>query len=122
VYSRSGNYAAMLSNGSPNQVTYIQQYITVSPYQPYLVFYRRMDSSDACSTSRYMWDYYRVTINGLEVFYQSVCSPNSSTNWIRESIDLSGFALNTVMLTVEFHSDDSVSSWLYLDDFSFESY
>lgn len=122
VYAQQGAYSALLGDGTHNRSAYIQQQVVVPVDKTYLAFYKLMNSADACSPTMYMWDYLVVTVNGDVMFYESVCADNSNANWMRVSINLAGYAGQVVNLTVQFTSDESISSWLYFDNFDFKTY
>ena len=119
VYARSGAYSAVLGDGSHYRFAQITQQVVIPAASPYLVFYRRMTSSDICGANPYLLDYMAVTINNIEVFIEGVCANNSSSSWVRKSINLAGYGGQSVQLAFQFGSDSSLQSWLYVDDVQF---
>jgi hypothetical protein len=109
----SGDYAAWMG-GLNNEVSYVQQSVTVPANAPYLRFYRWMGSGDAPG-----YDFGRVKINGTTVLTFDL-SQNTS-GWVIHSVSLAAYAGQSVTLRFEATTDGSlISSWL-LDDVSFSS-
>jgi hypothetical protein len=120
VYSHSGIYSAMLGDGTHSRSAKISQQVNVQADNPNLVFYLLMNSSDVCDTDPHVYDYTAVTIDDAEVWVEAVCANNSSDSWIRQNVNLSAYAGQTVMLAFVFMSDSMIESRLFLDDVQLE--
>lgn len=115
VAPRSGTWAAWLG-GDYDDVSYIQQQVTVPAGAPYLAYWHWIASADACG-----WDFARVRINGANVHSYDLCSSTSTGGWVKKVVNLGAYANQSVMLQVRVETDSSLNSNLFLDDFAFQA-
>lgn len=113
---RSGSWYAWLA-GADSETSYIQQKVKVPTATPYLVFYYKISSVDACG-----FDYGYVTINGADVNFTSLCSATDTAGvWYKKSVNLSAYAGQTITLQLRAVTDSLfISSW-HIDDVSFQA-
>jgi hypothetical protein len=109
-----GVYSASLGNGNNYRVASISQGVTVPASRSSLIFWIYIDSADACG-----WDYLRFYINSQLFYTYDICSPTSTHQWSIRNLDFSGFAGQPITLKIEFTSDVTVESYVYVDDFEF---
>ena len=108
-----GEWGAWLG-GLDSETSSIKQEVTVPAAEPYLAFYYRINSADFCG-----FDYGRVYINAEIVKSYDLCEDNNMGGFSRNTINLSSYAGQTVMLEFRSTSDDSGVSNLFVDDVSF---
>lgn len=113
--SPSGQWAAWLG-GDHNEISYIQQQVTVPTDRPYLTYSHFLASEDYCG-----YDFAGTLINGTVVDVYDLCSPTNSTIWSRHSVDLSAYRGQTVALQIRVETDSSLFSSLYVDDVGFSA-
>lgn len=117
---RSGVYSAGLGNGEIFRNASISQTVTVPAGQRTLQYWQFVISDEYCGED-VLWDYVTVTVGGVKVAEYPVCESSPQSTWHMNQVNLSSFAGQTVALRVEFASDGSFPSTLYIDDFSFVS-
>lgn len=110
-----GEWLAQLGRQN-NSLTYVEQYITVDPDQPYLVYWHWIDSSDLCG-----YDFGGIGVNDEWYISYSLCTANNTLGWDRQVVDLSEFANETILLTFAVLTDGSIRSQLYVDSIRFTS-
>ncbi len=113
----SGNYAAWLG-GANSEIASIEQSVTIPQSNPYLVFWEIRASDEAnCG-----YDLASVWINGsTKVAAYDLCAATNKTNWVQNSINLTGYIGQRVAITFRLDTDSSyVSNW-YLDDINLQS-
>lgn len=113
VAPRSGSWAAWLG-GEFNDISYLQQNITISASTPYLSYYHWVASADICG-----YDFAYVLINAVVVDTYNLCSSANTGGWVKHSIDLTSYAEQSVTLQIRVETDSTGNSNLFLDDFSF---
>ncbi|MEA3467942.1 MAG: C10 family peptidase [Thermodesulfobacteriota bacterium] len=110
--AHSGSWSA----GLCDTISHIQQQVTVPSSCPYLVFYHWIDSFLECGNH-----YGFVRINGMNVKTIQLCSNNNTNGWVRQVVDLSDYANQSV--TLQFRSEmEFILNWSYwyIDDVSFK--
>jgi len=111
----SGSYAAWLG-GEYNDISYVQQQVTISAGAPYLVYWHWIASADACG-----YDFGGVLVNGVVVDVYNLCSPSSTGGWVKHSVNLSAYVGQSVALQIRAETDSSANSNLFVDDVSLQT-
>jgi hypothetical protein len=102
--------------GDYNEISYIEQQITVPVSSPYMSFWRWMVSSDTCGH-----DYGRVLINSTEVDVDELCQANNTNGWVQKVIDLSAYAGESVLIQIRAECNGTLNSNLFVDHVAFQS-
>jgi hypothetical protein len=114
----NGNWSSDLGNGGHNRIASISQEITVPTDRYYVRYYQRLNSNEVCG-QRY--DYVTIFINGSKFTDYTVCRNfNTGSSWQVQFINLTNYQGDTVVFRMEFRSDQAISSYVYVDDFSFQ--
>jgi hypothetical protein len=113
VTPRGGSWAAWLGGGV-NEVSHVQQPVTIPAGAPYLAYYHWIASEDSCS-----FDFVRVLVNGAEEDSYDLCITANTGGWVRHTVNLSAYAGQTVTLQIRAETDGSLNSNLFVDDVSF---
>jgi hypothetical protein len=117
--AHTGQYSAALGNGTNNRTASIAQQIFV-PYDRYTVqYYQLIDSDEICPPGPQRYDYVTIFVNGSFYNGYNICEGISSANWEKWFINLSPFKGSSVVLMLQFTSDGTLASAVYVDDFSF---
>lgn len=111
--THSGIWIAWLG-GDDNEVSYIEQTVTVPADRPLLTYYHAIASEDACGH-----DFGGVLINGDVVEVYDLCTDVNSSNWEYHAVNLSAFAGQTVALQIRAETNSSRNSNLLVDDVAF---
>jgi hypothetical protein len=114
ITPHGGSWAAWLG-GADDDISYIQQNVTVCASAPYVQYYKRMESAETSCT----WDYAGVLVNGSVIYVTGLCGSDGS--WKRQSVNLSSYIGQTVTLQFRVETDSSVNSNWFLDDISFSA-
>jgi len=104
-----GQWAAWLG-GVFDEVSYIEQQVTVPNNLHYLSYWHEIYSSDTCGN-----DFERVLVNSNEVFTYDLCDPNDTDGWVQVAIDLSAYANQSVMIQIRSECNGSLNSNLFID-------
>jgi hypothetical protein len=115
VTARSGSYAAWLG-GDFDEISYVQQQVTISAGAPYLVYWHWIDSVDICG-----WDYGGVMINGSPEDVYDLCTDTNTGSWVKHSVDLSAYAGQSVTVQIRAETDSSGETNLFVDDVSLQA-
>jgi uncharacterized repeat protein (TIGR01451 family) len=116
VTPHGGNWAVWLG-GDLDDISYIQQQVTIPSGQPYLAYYHWIASEDACG-----YDYGGVIINTSAVVdAYDLCSSGNTGGWVKHTVNLSAYAGQSVALQIRAETDSSLNSNLFIDDVSFQS-
>jgi hypothetical protein len=114
--ARSGQYLAWLG-GAHNDISTISQALTVPVSHPYLSLYLMASSQeDLCH-----YDRAAIYVNEYHVASIGLCKSQNFHSWLKNQIDLTDFAGQTITLKIKVETDDSLLSSLFVDDLSFES-
>jgi bacillolysin len=114
--ARSGMWAAWLG-GDYDEISYIQQQVSVPSGSPYLAYWHWIQSEDVCG-----YDYGGVVINGNTVVDSyTLCDMTNTGGWTKHVVDLSAYAGQSVGLQIRAECDSSYNSNLLIDDVSFQS-
>ena len=110
-----GRWVAWLG-GYLDEVSYIEQEVTVPADRPYLAYYQAIASDDDCGH-----DFGGVLIDDHVVDSYELCRPNNTANWARNVVDLRAYAGQTVRLQIRAETNGSRNSNLFIDDVSFSN-
>jgi hypothetical protein len=113
VTAHSGIWAAWLG-GAYNDISYIQQQVTVPTGAPYLAYYHWIASADYCG-----YDFGGVLINGSVVDVYGLCTSSSTGGWVRHTVYLGSYAGQSVTLQIRVETDSTYNSNLFVDDVTF---
>jgi hypothetical protein len=113
VDPRGGQWAAWLG-GDDNEVSYLQQQVTIPQATPYLAYYHWIASDDVCG-----FDVAQVVVNNVKVHEYTLCAANDTNGWVRKSVNLGAYAGQTVTLQIRVETDGSLNSNLFVDDVAF---
>jgi hypothetical protein len=117
VAPHSASWAAWLG-GANDDISYIEQTLTIPAGSPHFTYWHWIDSQDGCG-----FDFAGVYVDGFLEDVYDLCSDNNTSGWRSYSVDLSAYAGQTVPIQIwaETNNNDQVSS-LYVDDVSFKAY
>jgi C1A family cysteine protease len=115
VSARSGSYAAWLG-GDAEDISFVQQQVSITAGAPYLVYWHWIGSEDACG-----YDYAGVLVNGTVVDSYTLCSNYNTGGWVKHSVYLGGYAGQSVALQIRAETDSSMNSNLFVDDVSMQA-
>jgi hypothetical protein len=116
-FAFNGNYSARLGNGSNNWQSSISQQITV-PFNSYnLTYYQFINSNEQC-TGKY--DYVSIYIDGSKFTDYNICEALNG-GWNKNVQNLISYRGQTVVFRMQFNSDASISTLLYVDSFGFQN-
>jgi hypothetical protein len=113
--AHSGHMLARLGNAN-NEVSVIDQYITVPPDRPRLTFWRQIRSDDFCG-----YDVGGVVVNDQIVVRFNLCTLENQTTWREQVVDLSAYAGELVLLQIRVETNGSRPSSLFLDDVAWQA-
>jgi hypothetical protein len=114
----NGHWSSDLGNGGHNRETSISQEITVPSDRYNVRYYQRLNSNEICG-QRY--DYVTIFIDGDEFTDYTVCRDfNTGSGWQVQFLNLTDYRGDTVVFRLEFTSDQAITSFVYVDDFSFQ--
>ena len=115
ILPHGGNWAAWLG-GDHDEVSYIQQQVTVPAAAPYLSYWHWVESEDVCG-----YDFGGVLVNGTVVEVYTLCDTTNTYGWVKRAVNLSGYAGQSVALKIQAETDYSLLSSLYIDDVAFQA-
>lgn len=113
VKARSGTWAAWLG-GDYDDISYIQQQVTVTPNDKYLVYWHWIASEESgCGL-----DTLTVSLGGSIISNYPLCSSANTNGWQKWTIGLNISAVQTLTLRLEVVTDSTLNSNLFIDDVS----
>lgn len=115
VAPHSGSWAVWLG-GELDDVSYIEQQVTIQPTQPYLHYWHWIDSADFCGR-----DLASVRVDGAVVESYDLCLAENTGGWAEHVVDLGAYADQTVTLQIRVETDYNFHSNLYVDDVSLQA-
>jgi M6 family metalloprotease-like protein len=115
ITARSGSYAAWLG-GDFDEISIVQQQVTISAGAPYLVYWHWIASDDICG-----WDFGGVVINGSVEDVYDLCTTTNTGGWVKHSVNLNAYAGQSVTLQIRAETDSSGNSNLFVDDVSLQA-
>jgi hypothetical protein len=115
VTPHGGSWASWLG-GDYDDVSYIQQTVTVDGSTPYLHYWHWIASADFCG-----YDFGIVKFNGNTVETYDLCGVTGTGGWVEHSVNLSAYAGQTAYLQIRVETDAFLNSNLFIDDVSFQA-
>lgn len=113
ITAHGGSWAVWLG-GADNEIDYIQQQVTVPASKPTLTFWYWIASADTCG-----FDIGKVVVNSTTVTQYDLCQSNNTDGWLKQSIDLTSYAGQSITLQIRAETDISINSNIFIDDVSF---
>ncbi len=104
-----GMWVAWLG-GVLDEISYIEQQVTVPTNLHYLSYWHAVYSSDSCGN-----DFERVLVNSSEVLSKDLCFDNNTDGWVQQVIDLSSYAGQSVIIQIRAECNESYNSNLFID-------
>jgi hypothetical protein len=86
VDAHGGSWAVWLG-ADHDEISYIEQTLTVPAAYPHFTYWHWIDSQDACG-----FDFAGVFVDGFLEDVYDLCSDNNTTGWESYSVDLSAYA------------------------------
>jgi len=115
VTPHSGSWAVWLG-GDYDDISYIEQQVTVPATTHYLAYWHWISSEDVCG-----WDFGGVIINASVVDVYDLCQSTNTGGWVKHVVDLSAYGGQSVSLQIRAETDSSLNSNLFVDDVSFQA-
>lgn len=116
VAPHSGNWAVWLG-GDLDDVSYIQQAVTVPASKPHLRYWHWIASEDLfCG-----YDFGKVVFKGIVVDAYDLCVSTITGGWVEYSVDLSAYIGQSALLQIWVETDFIWNSNLFVDDVSFQA-
>jgi serine protease len=116
VSPHGGSYAVWLG-GDINEISYIQQQVTVPPAAPYLYFWNWIGSQETLAGA----DIAYVRVNGNTVFQIDTMTSTNTFGWVKRVINLGAYSGQSVTLQIRHETDSSLNSNWFIDDVGFQS-
>jgi len=114
VTPHTGSWAAWLG-GSDDELSYVQQQVTIEAAAPVLGYWHWIQSTDSCG-----FDFGRVLVDGVQAHAYTLCRSSNTDGWVKQTVDLAAYVGRTITLTLRAETDGSYVSSLYLDDVALE--
>jgi hypothetical protein len=114
VTAYDGTWVAWLG-GEVDEISYIEQQVTVPINLPYMSFWLWIDSSDVCGN-----DFGRVLVNSNQVDVVDLCEANNTNGWVQRVIDLSAYAGQSVLIQIRAECNATLNSNLFIDHVGFQ--
>jgi len=116
ITPHGGSWAVWLG-GDLDDVSYIEQQVTVLPSVPYLAYWHWIASADVCG-----YDVAKVIVDATNVVdTYDLCSSSETGGWVMRVVNMSAYAGQTVSLQLRVETDASDNSNLFIDDVVFQS-
>ena len=116
VSPHSGKWLAWLG-GVNAETSTLETSLQVPSEATYLVLWNRVKSIETDCTK----DVATLQINGSNEETVGLCAGTATLGWLSRSIDLSAYAGQTVTLTLQVTTDESLASSLFVDDLVFRA-
>lgn len=114
--THSGSWSAWLG-GDDDEVSTIQQTVTVPADRPFLTYYHSIRSVDTCGH-----DFGAVVLNnGVVVDQYDLCDDTSAPTWVLHAVNLSAYAGQDVTVQIRVETNGSRNSNLFVDDVAFSA-
>jgi predicted secreted protein len=116
VSPHNGRWAAWLG-GANDEISFIEQRVTVPSSRPYLAYWHWISSEDGCG-----YDFGGVIVNRTRVVDRyNLCVAGATGGWVRHSVNLGAYRGQTIYLQIRAETDYSAISSLLIDDVSFQA-
>jgi len=109
-----GTWVAWLG-GDVDEISYIEQQVTVPVNLPYMSLWHWIDSSDVCGN-----DFGRVLVNSNDVDVVDLCKANNTNGWVQRVIDLSAYAGQSVLIQIRAECNATLISQVFIDHVGFQ--
>jgi hypothetical protein len=116
VTPHTGSWAVW-SGGDDNELSYIQQSVTVPAASPYLAYWHWIASAEVICGA----DIGMVQVNGTTVDQYNLCSSEDTFGWVLHVVNLGTYGGQTVQLRIGSATDGSLNSNLFVDDVAFQA-
>lgn len=113
--SHSGSWVAWLGGGN-NETSTLSQSISIPSQAPYMHYWYSDNSEDICG-----YDFFRIKVNGAQIFSKDLCASNGTGGWIENVLNLSAYAGTTITIAFEVTTDVSNISSAFVDDIVFSA-
>lgn len=113
--THSGIWIAWLG-GDDNEISLIEQAVTVPADRPFLTYYHGIASGDTCGH-----DFGKVLVDGVVVEQYALCRSANTPTWAYRVVNLSAYAGRTVALQFRATTDGQLNSNLLIDDVAFRN-
>jgi hypothetical protein len=114
VLPYGGSWLAWLG-GDDDEVSYIEQELTVPAEAFGLTYWHWIASFDECG-----FDFAWVKVDGVIVDQYDLCTAADTGTWVLHEVDISAYAGQTVTLRIQVDTDADLNSNLFVDDVSFD--
>ncbi|MEP7355701.1 MAG: glycoside hydrolase domain-containing protein [Anaerolineales bacterium] len=116
VSPHTGNWLAWLG-GADGETAYLLQTLPVPASTPYLSYWHWLASAEtSCS-----FDYATLWVNNTAVNSYGLCTGANTNGWTQHVVNLSAYAGTNAAIRLQFTTDDSLTSSLFVDDFTFQN-
>ncbi|MBN1922245.1 MAG: S8 family serine peptidase [Anaerolineae bacterium] len=116
ITPHSGTWAVWLG-GDNDETATVQQSVSVPPGAPYLTYWHVISSQETLCSFDAGW----VKINTITVKDYNLCVTANTGAWVKQVLDLSTYAGQTVALQFGASTDAAEVSSLFIDDVAFQS-
>lgn len=113
ISPHGGSWAVWLGGGN-DEVSYINQQVTIASGNSHLHLWYWIASEDVCN-----YDYGYVRVNSSNIYTWNLCITNNTGAWAELNLNLSAYAGQTVTLEIRSVTDSSTNSNFFIDDVSF---
>jgi hypothetical protein len=114
ISPRTGSWLAWLG-GRQNDISFIEQRVTVPPERPYLRYWRWIVSADQCGN-----DFGGIIIDGGPIVEgYTLCIASNTAGWQARDVDLRTFAGQSIRVRFRVETNSTLTSSLYIDDVQF---
>jgi hypothetical protein len=114
ISPRTGSWLAWLG-GRQNDISFIEQRVTVPPERPYLRYWRWIVSADQCGN-----DFGGIIIDGGPIVEgYTLCIASNTAGWQARDVDLRTFAGQSIRVRFRVETNSTLTSNLYIDDVQF---
>jgi hypothetical protein len=114
VIPYDGKWAVWLG-GDSDEISYIEQQVTVPINLPYMSYWYWIDSEDVCGN-----DFGRVLVNSNQVYAYDLCEANNTNGWVQKVIDLRAYAGQSVLIQIGAECNATLISHLFIDHVGFQ--
>ncbi len=116
ITPHSGVYAVWLG-GDYNEISSIQQQLTLDPATPYLAYWHWIASAETTCGN----DFGGVMVNGAWLDKYNLCESTNTGGWVKHVVNLSAYAGQTITFQIRGEADAALNSNLFIDDVALQS-